>query len=477
MALLLALIRSGILPLAPWDWLRAARAWWRCGSSLAFLVELTAARFPQRRALHDEQGWLTFADLHRESLALACALRARDLQGARQIALLCKNHRGFVLALVALQRLGLDVLPLGCDTPESVILRILERQKIQHLVHDGERPLNLPGLKLWSLATLVPETAQLPRARRSAQLVVLTSGSTGIAKGIRRRPRLDQLLPLLAGLLQGLPFRRHRPFLLAIPLHHGYGLATLALSLALASPLYVRRRYEVGPLLQDAGMDEPGLLVSVPTLLQRWLNSETLTSLPAAIITGSAPLESGLCTRLLRQCGPILYNLYGSSEGGVIAMAGPERLAQSPGCVGRPLPGNQVALQQDGRIRVSGPLVLVQETGDLGRWDEHGNLHVVGRADSMVVCGGENVYPHELEEALREHPLVSEVAVVAVADPEFGQRLVAAVVAREEDDFMAWLRPRLERHKLPRELRRVSAIPRNPLGKVDRPALRQLFED
>ncbi|MBS2040995.1 AMP-binding protein [bacterium] len=476
MALVLALIRSGIFPLAPWDWWKAARAWWRCGSSLAFLLELTAARFPGRPALHDEQGRLSFAQLQQGCLALACGLRAQGFTPGQQVALLARNHRGFVLGLLALSRLGVDVLPLGSDLPEAVMLRILERQKISTLVHDGERSLELPGIRLLDLAEVQAQPAQLPRTSRPGQLVVLTSGSTGISKGIRRRPRLHELLPLLAGLLQGLPLRRHRPLLLAIPLHHGYGLAALALALALAAPLYVRRRYEVGPLLQDAASVEPGLLVSVPTLLLRWLNSETVSRLPAAIITGSAPLEASLCSRLLRQCGPVLYNLYGSSEGGVIALAGPERLTQSPGCVGRPLPGNQVRLDGEGRICVRGPLVLMEETGDLGRWDEHGNLHVLGRADSMIVCGGENVYPHELEEALLKHPQILEAAVVAVPDSEFGQRLVAAVVARQREDFMAWLRQRLERYKLPRELRVVETIPRNPLGKVDRPALLRLFE-
>lgn len=472
MALVLALVRSGILPLTPWGWWQAARSWWRCGPGLAFLLDLTASRFPQRRALHDEQGALTFAELRQQCWALASALHTQGVGPGQQVGLLCKNHRGFVLGLLALNRLGADVLPLGCDTPEAVLSKILERQKITILLHDGERSLELPGVRL--LGTHESGSSRLPRVRQPGQMVVLTSGSTGVSKGIRRRPRLLQVLPIMAGLLQGLPFRQHRPFILAIPLHHGYGLAGLAISLALASPLYVRRRYDVAPLLQDAAPDEPGLLVTVPTLLLRWLNSEPAAIPLAGVITGSAPLEPGLCTRLLRQLGPVLYNLYGSSEAGVVSLAGPEQLAKSPGCVGRPLPGNQVHLE-NGRIRVSGPLVLIQDTGDLGRWDEYGNLHVLGRADSMVVSGGENVYPHELEQALLEHPQIIEAAVVAVPDSEFGQRLVAAVVARKQADFLGWLRERLERHKLPRELRLVEAIPRNPLGKVDRPALLALF--
>lgn len=444
-----------LLPWSPWVWLRMALAWRRCGGSFAFLAEVAALRFPTYPAVFDEDGSLTFGELLREAEGLAGWLGQQGVKPGQQVGLMCRNHRGFVLGLLALSRLGADVMPLSCELPPAV----LERYRLDRVVREED----CAG-RIW---------LDLPRVR-AGQLVVLTSGTTGIAKGVRRRPGVRQLLPIALGLLGGLPLARHRPLVLAIPLYHGYGLACLALGLALGAPLVLRRRYDIGPLLPEA---RGGVLVTVPTLLSRWLRSEPVVVPLAGVITGSAPLEAGLCRELLARLGPRLYNLYGSSEAGVVSLAGPEQLLQSPGCVGKPLPGNEVRLLE-GQILVRGPLAPQGwfETGDLGRWDEHGNLFVCGRADSMIVSGGENVYPSELEDALIAHPAVKDVAVVAVEDADFGRRLVAAVVgAVGEGELLDWLRGRLERHKLPRSVHVLEAIPRNALGKVDRVALLHLL--
>ena len=437
-----------LLPFNPLTWLRILLAGRRCGGGFAFLAEVAALRFPSQLALWDEDGRLTFAQLLGEAEGLAGWLRSQGVEPGQQVGLMCRNHRSFVLGLLALSRLGADVTPLSCDLPAAV----LERYSLSRVLREED----CAGRAF----------VKLPRVR-AGQLVVLTSGTTGIAKGVRRRPGVFQLLPIAAGLLGGLPLRRGRPLILAIPLYHGYGLACLALGLALGAPLVLRRRYDVGPLLKGC---QRGVLVTVPTLLARWLRSGPVVPPLDGVITGSAPLEAGLCRELLERLGPFLFNLYGSSEAGVVSLAGPEQLLQSPGCVGRPLPGNEVRLLE-GRILVRGPLAPAGwfETGDLGRWDEHGNLFVCGRADSMIVSGGENVYPSELEDALREHPLVEDVAVVAVEDADFGRRLAAAVVAAVgEAELLEWLRERLERHKLPRSIHRLEVIPRNALGKVDR---------
>ncbi len=203
------------------------------------------------------------------------------------------------------------------------------------------------------------------------------------------------------------------------------------------------------------------------------------------MITGSAPLDADLCRRLLEHLGPILFNLYGSSEAGLVALATPAMLEQAPGSVGRPLPGNQVRLvEPGGRILVRGPLVLQpgpdgwRDTGDLGRWDPAGNLYVVGRADSMVVSGGENVFPHEIEEVLLSHPQVHEASLVVVPDDEFGQRMLAGLVAQPDlslEELRDWLRQRLERCKMPRHITMLTQLPRNPLGKINRAELRHLL--
>lgn len=502
-----ALWRSGLLRASPWVFLRVLGAWWKCGTTFAFLASMAAIRFPYRIALHDEEGELTFRQLFLLAEALAASLRLHhQLVPASQVAILCRNHRGFVVSLLASARLGLDVLTVGSELPPPVLSKILARQKISLILHDPEFTTVLaecaPGLPARAIGTqgLAASSVSLPRVQRAGNLVVLTSGSTGLSKGIRRRPTFAQILPALAGLLDTLPFQMHRPFLLAIPLHHGYGIATLAMSLTLAAPLHMARRFEIAPLLAQLPRPEVALLVTVPTLLVRWLRQLAPADRPslAGIITGSAPLDGALSTTIGERLGPVLFNLYGSTEAGLIALATPAALAEAPGTVGCPLPGNRVRLVDPsgkevrggeiGRIHVRGPLVLTPDqhgwcdTGDVGRLDPAGRLFVCGRADSMFVSGGENVYPHEVEELLAAHPAVAEVAIVVVPDAEFGQRMLAAVVPRpdsvlDEAGLRDWLRARAEPCKLPRSIRALSAIPRNALGKVDRVTLTRILND
>ena len=455
-------------------------------------------------ALQDEEGCLTYAQLWEQAQSWARSLQRRhDVSSGSQVAIVCRNNRGFVLSLLAVTRLGGDVLPLGPDTPGPILAKILQRQGITLVLHDVELTDLVtewaPQLPRQEVSTFVPlNSGPLARVGKPGQLITLTSGSTGIAKGIRRRPTLSQTLPATAGLLEALPFQLHRPFLLAIPLYHGYGVATLAVSLALGAPLHLARRYEIALLLEQTVGDSDGILVTVPTLLLRWLrrgvDGESLRL--SAIITGSAPLSAELCSAVTEKTGPILFNLYGSSEAGLISLATPLALAVAPGTVGRPLPGNRLRLLDSsgaevepgaiGEISVGGPLVLGtdqegwRKTGDLGRLDGNGNLHVCGRADSMLVCGGENVFPHEVESEILSHPQVSQAAILVVEDEEFAHRMLAAVVLKadsslEPKELKKWLTQRIERHKIPKEIINVNTIPQNALGKVDRVGLAKVL--
>ncbi|HVF19991.1 MAG TPA: AMP-binding protein, partial [Mycobacteriales bacterium] len=226
-----------------------------------------------------------------------------------------------------------------------------------------------------------------------------------------------------------------------------------------------------------------------------------LPELRAVALSGS-PLPAGLAVDALQRLGPVVYNLYGATEAGWITVAGPEDLAAAPGTAGRAVPGvalrivdesgEDVAPGAVGRIAVESDLVLGEYTdgsapasqsgllllGDLGRIDGSGLLHVIGRADDMVVSGGENVYPSEVEELLSSHPGIAEVAVVGVADEEFGQRLRAVVVPRAgssltADEIRDHVRATLARHKVPRDVVFVDALPRNPAGKVLRKELEE----
>jgi fatty-acyl-CoA synthase len=214
-----------------------------------------------------------------------------------------------------------------------------------------------------------------------------------------------------------------------------------------------------------------------------------------AVISGAAALGPALAERFIGQFGGILCDVYGSTEIGIATIATSADLIAAPGTVGRPCLGSSVRILGDddkvlpagvtGRIFVGGGLVFGgysdggtkpvvngrMSTGDLGHLDEQGRLFVDGREDDMIVSGGENVYPVEVEDCLATHPAVADAAVVGVDDPEFGQRLVAYVVLARgatvaEDDLIQHVRTNLARYKAPRQVVLVDELPRNATGKV-----------
>ncbi len=491
-----ALWRVGLLRMKLRSAWNIFMAWRHCSGSFSFLAEMSALRFGKAMALIDDEGPMTFAELRQAYENSAQVLIADYGVGPGRLVVIAeRNHRNFVIALLAAARSGADVLLVNPDSPPKVMDQLLSRHAIDAVLYGKEVEIGSSARTVAQIALPVKPCANrrprcLPPLKRAGTLQILTSGSTGLAKRIKRRPTLSSLLPALLGLLQSLPIGMHQPTVLAIPLFHGHGLSTLAMTLAFAAPLHMSRRFEIAPLLQRATMPEKPIVVSVPTLLQRWANSGEGFDRVSAVITGSAPLTPQLCQRLMALLGPILYNLYGSSEAGIVSVALPEMLSQAPGTVGRPLPGNEVRLvdfegrpaQLVGRILVRGPLVLKADadgwldTGDLGQWDDKRHLFVCGRSDDMLISGGENIYPREVEGVLREHPFIEEAAIVVLPDAEFGQRMHACIIVRSGHtltpaDIRHWLQERVERFKVPKRFEIVSELPRNLLGKIDHQAL------
>lgn len=521
-----ALWRLGLVRVWPWTAFLIWRAWRRCPGTLAFLADVAAMRAGARVALVDDDGPLSFDELRARYQGLACELVARFSAGPGcQIAIIGHNHRSVVIALLAATRTGADVVLVNPDSPPTVLAKVLASSALASapvpapatapstpaaapssvvpllpiLLHSPEIDLaqvlpNAPRLALHADVGMGLEATSLPTLKRPGHLCVLTAGSTGLPKRVRRRPSVAALLPVLLGLLDDLPIAMHRPTVLALPIFHGHGLATLATAIAFAAPVYLGRRHAIAPLLARSPSPTQAVVVSVPTLLSRWL--ATGPQKVAAVLTGSAPLAPQLCRALLESLGPVVYNLYGSTEAGVVSLATPAMLTCAPSTVGKALPGTHIrildhkgaaaAAGEVGRIHVRGPLVCHAggqgwlDTGDLGRMDQAGYLHLCGRADGMFISGGENVYPQQVEAHLLEHPAVAEAAIAVVADADFGARMRAFVVVRPLAQAEApltpeilrdWLRQRLDRHQQPRSIEIVSALPRNALGKIDRAAL------
>jgi fatty-acyl-CoA synthase len=256
----------------------------------------------------------------------------------------------------------------------------------------------------------------------------------------------------------------------------------------LGSTVVLQRRFEPEEILRAVDMHRVRTLVVVPVMLQRILElpedvrtKYDTSSLQVVASSGSA-LPGPLAVRWMDAFGDNLYNTYGSTEVSIATIADPQQLRAHPGTAGTPLRGSKVVLHE-GRIFVGNAALFdgytgggtkevidgLMSTGDMGHFDDDGNLFVDGRDDDMIVSGGENVFPQEVEDLLAGHPDVGEVAVVGVPDDQFGQRLAAYVVKRgdvSEAALRDFVKEHLARHKVPRDIHFIDALPRNATGKV-----------
>jgi fatty-acyl-CoA synthase len=465
----------------------AALALW--GTTPAGGYAAQAARDPHRVALVDADGALTYAEVDRRTTAMAAGLRAAGVREGDPVGVLAGNDRGFVQAVVALGKAGATVVLLNTGSAAPQVADVARGEGLAGLVYGAAFADRVPeGLAAWSVADLdgwaTEHDGVRPRPpREPASFVILTSGTTGRPKGARRAPPTS-LEPAVA-LLSAIPLRAREATVVAAPLFHAWGFAQWLLSVALGSTVVLTGAFDPAATLAAIEANDATALVAVPVMLRRLLDvpgSYDTSSLRVVAVSGSA-LPPDLATRFMDRFGDVLYDLYGSTEVAWASIASPADIRAAPGTVGRPPAGTTVEVHDEagralpagetGRIYVANAMSLQPYTGDLGRFDADGRLYVAGREDDMVVSGGENVFPGPVEDVLSALPGVADVAVVGVADEEYGQRLRAVVVrapgaALTEDDVKAAVRAALARHYVPRDVVFTDALPRNATGKVVR---------
>jgi fatty-acyl-CoA synthase len=510
------LARTGLLAPARPD--RLVRAAWELAqwdATLAAGCAIAATLHPDDRALVDDRGTWTFAEIHRRTNALARGLQEAGVDSGDRVAILCRNHAGFAEALLAASKLGVDVLLLSTGLAAPQLREVLRRERPRALIHDEEfvegvkiRGLRRfvawhdgPGASAITLDELIAggDTRDMSPPSRHAHVVILTSGTTGSPKAATRPESENLRVPL--ALLDRIPLRARHVTHIVSPLFHSWGYMHFGLAVAVSATLVLRRRFDPEDLLADIERERVDSLALVPTMLARILElppavrrRHDTSSLRVVAVSGSA-LQGDLATRFMDEFGDILYNLYGSTVVSWAAIATPADLRAAPGTVGRPPRGTRVAILDElgrrapagsrGRIFVRNETAFEGYTdgggrqvidglvsaGDIGHVDDAGRLFVDGREDDMIVSGGENIFPSEVEDALARHPSVAEVAVVGIEDERFGQRLKAYVIAANgaavsEDELKQLVRTRLAPFKVPREIEFVTELPRTATGKV-----------
>jgi fatty-acyl-CoA synthase len=486
-------------------------------SMLGGCVAVAAIRHPERVAVIDELGEISYRELDDRVNALANAWIASGLKARDGVAILTRNHRGFLEALFAAAKCGARIVLMNTGFSEPQVSEVANREGVDLFVYDEEfEPLvselesRLGRFRAWAdtrrqdsdtleavIAGSHPQAP--PKPAHAPRLVILTSGTTGTPKGAGRDVPIS--LSPVGGPLSKVPFRSGDVALISAPLFHALGFTQGLLQVGLGATLVLERRFAPAQTLAMLSRHRASTWVIVPVMLQRVLALEAeqwagldFSALRIIYLSGSQ-LGPQLALAALDRFGPVLYNLYGSTEIAFATIATPADLQAAPGSVGRVVRGAVVKILgadgqelpqgETGRIFVGHMIAFegytgggdkervggMVSSGDVGHFDAAGRLFIDGRDDEMIISGGENVFPREIEDLLAHHESVLEVAAVGVPDEQFGQRLNVFVVVRggaelSEEDVKEYVRDNLARYKVPRTVTFLDELPRNPTGKV-----------
>ncbi|KIA63811.1 acyl-CoA synthetase [Nocardia vulneris] len=487
---------------------------------------------PNAGAIVDEAGELTFGELNEQSNALARGLATQGVRPGDVVAVLARDHRGMVLSLLAAGKLGVRTVLMNTGFAKPQFADVAEREKVKAVLHDSEFldlmsaiPADIPRILTWvdakdnadpaipTIASLIAgeSTAPLPAPAKPGGMVILTSGTTGTPKGAPR----DKVSPFAsAQFVDRVPLPHNGTMIMAAPIFHGTGLSQFTLGVALGNRVvFQQRRFDPELTLQNIVKYRADSLVVVPTMLQRILDldEEVLAkydprTLEVIFAAGSA-IAPDVVTRTLDYFGDTLYNLYGSTECAVMTVATPEDLRKAPTTAGRAPVGIKIVLLDENRKPITKPNVTgtifvdngfaftgytdgrtkevvdgMMSSGDVGHFDADGLLYIDGRDDDMIVSGGENVFPLEVENLIAGREDIFEAAVVGVDDREFGKRLRAFVVPgpdskRDAQEIKDFVKANLARYKVPREVIFLDELPRNATGKLLRKPLIEMDVD
>jgi fatty-acyl-CoA synthase len=506
-----------VRPMRPDRATRAALALARWKMTPAAAAMANAALYPRAEAIIDELGVLTFAELEDRTNRLANAWVDAGLKSGDGVAIMCRNHRGFIEAGIACSKIGAHALLMNTSFAGPQLAEVAKRERPAALVYDEEfselvadAGRRRKRFVAWvdegeagdpTLEELIADGDPAPPLPPVApgRFVILTSGTTGTPKGASRSQ--PQTIGPLIAILSRIPLRARERTLIAAPLFHAWGFAHLQLSFALSSTLVLRRKFDPADTLATIAQHRATACPMVPVMLQRILelpederDRYDLGTLRVVPVSGSA-LPGDLAIEFMDAFGDVLYNLYGSTEVAWATIATPKDLRAAPGTAGRAPRGTvlkildeddqELPLCDSGRIFVGNEMLFegytgggskesvegLMSTGDIGHLDHARRLFVDGRGDDMIVSGGENVYPEEVEDVIAKLNGVKEAAAVGVPDDEFGQRLVVYVVKGSgpkvtADEVKAHVKKNLARYKVPREVAFVDELPRNSTGKI-----------
>jgi len=477
------------------------------GGSLPAAWRRRAEQAPGRPSLWEAgRGWTTRAGLEEASRLLAGRLHRAGLRPGDRVLCSAGTSLALVETYVGLLRLGAVAVPVNTAYTERELAHIVgDAEPRAAVMDDGERAGWARRAAGGDLLVLTPEV-DLPAGDAPAlddtgpgdpALVCYTSGTTGTPKGAVLSH--GNLLASAEAIRLAWRWTERDRLLLALPLFHVHGLCVgLHGTLLAGASAVLLPRFSPDGVLDAAQEHAATLFFGVPTMYTRLAASARVGELARLrlCVSGSAPLPPSVFGALAERGGQPILERYGMTET-LMNVSNPYEGERRPGTVGLPLPGVELRLADggEGEVLLRGPNVFGGywrnpdataeaidaegwfHTGDLGSYDERGYLRIEGRTRELIITGGYNVYPREVEELLLDHPAVAEVAVVGTPSQEWGEVVTAYVVASgappPPDELLAFTAGRLAPFKRPRTIRYVDELPRNALGKVQKHELRR----
>lgn len=529
LGLVTTLSRAGMIaPMRPDRYLKMAAAMRREGMGMTVGFASAAQRCPDRPGLIDERGTLTWRELDERINAFGAALQQLPAGQPKVVGIMCRNHRGFVEAVVAVNRIGSDVVLLNTSFAGPALAEVVNREGVDAVVYDEEftptvdraladRP-DAARIVAWTDGQhhltveklIAAHAGQRPqRSGRKGRMILLTSGTTGTPKGANQTGG-NAGIGTLKAILDRTPWRAEENIVIVAPMFHAWGFSQLIFAASMACTVITRRKFDPEATLDLIDRHKATGLAVVPVMFDRIMELPAEVrrrysgrSLRFAAASGSR-MRPDVVIAFMDAFGDVIYNNYNATEAGMIATATPQDLRAAPDTAGRPAGGteirildpefNELPTGEVGGIYVRNNTQFegytsgstkdfhagFMSSGDLGYLDDAGRLFVVGRDDEMIVSGGENVYPIEVEKILAAHPDVAEASVIGVDDEQYGQRLAAFVVLEPgaaleagaaPEALKQHVRENLANYKIPREITVLDELPRSSTGKILRAEL------
>ncbi|KAB3522807.1 AMP-binding protein [Corynebacterium sp. zg254] len=501
---------------------------YRWGFTAARQLYYAASAAPDRVAVIDDIGTRTYAELLADSEALGRALKAKGYGTGSRIGVMARNSRVMINLLAAKGFIGADIFLLNVASSPAQLEASIDEHNIEVLFLDEEFAEHLPAdydrceiftayaedlhnpkvpnpnrITFQQLIDQAPSEAQEPLPKRPVKgnIIIMSSGTSGTPKGVRHR---EPLWPVpLVSIITQIPWRAEMMVQMSASMFHSWGWACVNLLLGHRSTVILRRVFDPQQAMEDMDKYKAEALITSPIFSKEQLRvaqqgDYAVDQVEFVVSSGNA-MNEDLLRGLQKTFGPVVCNFYGSTENSVVSIASPQQLLENPATAGTVAngvrvkvlddEGNPLPPNQPGRVYARGIMTMraytnsrdtmteqhgLLEIGDRGYLDENGQLFILGRADDMIIVGGENVYPRSLEEILVTMPGIRDLFIKGVKDSDTFARLAAWVVPEDSDagraltleSIQQWAREHLAEHSVPRDVTFMDELPRNPTGKV-----------